>query len=853
MRAGSAVFPARLVVTLIALWSSYYSGTAQTILSGVIKDSATGMPIAAASVLFRGGKGTLTDSAGYYKLTTAQTKYAQLQISYVGYKTQYINFEPGKQLVINSFIATDPRYISSVTVSTSKRAPYKNKGNPAVELINKVIKHRSENRAFASEYLSYTQYEKLTLSLSNFSDKITESRLLSEYKFLFDNRDTTTVEGRILLPIYIQETISKKWWRKSTAATKTVIEAEKQVDFGSYVDNKGINLYLNRLYMDIDIYENNIQLFTYQFLSPIASLAPTFYLFYIRDTLTDANGEKFIKLYFTPRNTGDQLFRGNMLITLDGSYAVKHINLFISKNANLNFVREMNVDLDYQKNTDGRYYVISSRMGADAGINRSMRGGIYGERTVSYRNYDRQTPIADSVFDGASQVRLSDAAGKENHYWQENRRDTLNKTEAAIYSNIDSLTKMRSYKRAMGLMFFLVDGYASLGPVEWGPFAAFYSFNPVEGFKPRLGGRTTPQFSKRIYLEGYGAYGFKDKQFKYFLRTTYSLNNKSIYKYPLSFIRASYQYDTKIPGQELQFVSEDNFLLSFKRGLNDKWLYNKNLVAEYVHEFPGNIAITMGGKNWIQQPAGSIVYKTSQSGVSVQVNELNTTELYGEVRWAPHEQFYQRKVFRIPIVNQYPIYTLRFIAGVKGVLNSEYAYQNISGRVEKRVFLSRFGYSDVVLEGGYIFGQLPYPLITIHRANQTYSYMLESYNLMNFQEFVSDHYYSININHYFNGLLLNRVPLLKKLKLREVISVKMLYGGVRNENDPRLHPELIQYPEMNGQPTTFTLEAKPYVEGSVGICNLLKLFRVDIVKRFTYLENPSVSPWGLRARFKFDF
>jgi hypothetical protein len=405
----------------------------------------------------------------------------------------------------------------------------------------------------------------------------------------------------------------------------------------------------------------------------------------------------------------------------------------------------------------------------------------------------------------------------------------------------------------MGLMVFLVDGYVSLGPVEWGPFAAFYSFNPVEGFKPRLGGRTTTQFSKRIFLEGYGAYGLKDEQFKYFLRTTYSLNNKSIYQYPLSFIRASYQYDTKIPGQELQFVSEDNFLLSFKRGLNDKWLYNRNLVTEYVHEFPRNVAITLGGKNWIQQPAGSIVYNKTSNGIPVQVKELTTTELYGEVRWAPHEQFYQSKVYRIPIVNQYPIYTLRFIAGVKGVLNSEFAYQNLSGRVEKRVYLSRFGYSDVVVEGGYIFGKLPYPLITIHRANQTYSFMLESYNLMNFQEFVSDHYFSVNINHYFNGLLLNRVPLVKKLKLREVVSLKMLYGGVRAENDPRLDKELIQFPQMDGHPTTFTLEAKPYLEGSVGITNLLKLFRVDIVKRFSYLENPSVSPWGLRARFKFDF
>jgi len=853
MESNLSVIVSRLAFSIALFFIGFSSSISQTIVTGVVKDAATGQPIAAASVMFRGGKGTATDSMGTYRLSTSNLKYTQLQISYVGYSTEFINFEAGKETVINCSLKIDLRYINSVTVSTSKRAPYKNKGNPAVELINKVIEHRAENRATASDFLSYTQYEKLTLSMSNFSDKITASRLLNQYKFLFDNRDTTTIEGRILLPVYIQETISKKWWRKNPAATKTLVEAEKQVDFGSYVDNKGINLYLNRLYMDVDIYENNIPLFTYQFLSPIASLSPTFYLFYIRDTITDASGEKFIKLYFTPRNTGDLLFRGNMLITLDGRYAVKSINLFISKNANLNFVREMNIDLNFQKNSDGKYDLIRSKTGADAGINRSMRGGIYGERTVSFQRYDRKTPIPDSVFSGAPLVRAPDAASHGSNFWEQNRHDSLKKTESAIYTNIDSLTRMRSYQRTMGLMVFLVDGYVSLGPVEWGPFAAFYSFNPVEGFKPRLGGRTTTQFSKRIFLEGYGAYGLKDEQFKYFLRTTYSLNNKSIYQYPLSFIRASYQYDTKIPGQELQFVSEDNFLLSFKRGLNDKWLYNRNLVTEYVHEFPRNVAITLGGKNWIQQPAGSIVYNKTSNGIPVQVKELTTTELYGEVRWAPHEQFYQSKVYRIPIVNQYPIYTLRFIAGVKGVLNSEFAYQNLSGRVEKRVYLSRFGYSDVVVEGGYIFGKLPYPLITIHRANQTYSFMLESYNLMNFQEFVSDHYFSVNINHYFNGLLLNRVPLVKKLKLREVVSLKMLYGGVRAENDPRLDKELIQFPQMDGHPTTFTLEAKPYLEGSVGITNLLKLFRVDIVKRFSYLENPSVSPWGLRARFKFDF
>jgi hypothetical protein len=197
--------------------------------------------------------------------------------------------------------------------------------------------------------------------------------------------------------------------------------------------------------------------------------------------------------------------------------------------------------------------------------------------------------------------------------------------------------------------------------------------------------------------------------------------------------------------------------------------------------------------------------------------------------------------------------TVRFIAGVKGIFNSQYNYQNISARLEKRVYLSQLGYSDVIFEGGYIFGKLPYPLMTIHRANQTYAYQLNSYNLMNFQEFVSDHFISFNIDHHFNGLFFNRVPLLRKLKLREVVSFKAIYGGVRDENAPSKDPTLIQYPVTAGETTTFSLNGTPYMEGSVGITNIFKLIRVDLVKRFNYLDHPFVASLGIRARFKFDF
>lgn len=829
-------------------------GFAQTVVQGVVTDMISKQPLQYVSVVFKGGRGVVTDSLGRYTLRSTGN-IATIQVTYVGYKTILKPITVGAAQTMDFELETDPKAINNVTVSTNKRAPYRNKGNPAVELIRRVIENKGLNRMEHYDYVQYDQYEKLQVSLSNVSEKLSNSKLLKRYQFLFENRDTTRLEGKSLLPVYLEETLSKKYFRRKPEKTKTIITAEKKVNFGEYIDQNGVSSYLNRLYMDIDIYDNDIPLFTYQFLSPIADLGPTFYMYYIRDTITDANGQKLIKLYFTPRNTNDLLFRGNMYITLDGNYAVQKINMFLSKNANLNWVRELHIDLDFEKSEDNRYHLSKSNIAADAGISKTAGNGFFGERTVSYRNYRINVSQPDSIYEGLATVKNLAPTSATDTFWLANRHDTLTKTEAKVYSNIDSLEKMPSFRRTMAIAMFLFSGYTSVGPYfEVGPAAAFYSFNPVEGFKLRFGGRTTPKFNKRLYFETYAAYGFKDERWKYFLSTTYSLNNKSIYTFPLNYIRASYQHDTKIPGQELQFVAEDNFLLSFKRGENDKWIYNRNFKLEYVHELQSKLSYTFGYKNWRHEPAGSIVYtKLNPGGVTETLNKLVTSEFSAELRWAPNEQYYQGKVYRIPIINKYPIMTLRFIAGVKGVLGSQYNYQNLSFRLEKRAYMSQLGYNDIVFESGYIFGKLPYPFMTIHRANQTYAYQLNSYNMMNFQEFVSDHFVAINLDHHFNGLFFNRVPLLKKLKLREVMSVKMIYGGVRDENNPSLDPTLIKYPALNGQPTTFALNKTPYIEGSVGVANIFKLIRVDLVKRFNYLDNPNVSPMGIRARFKFDF
>ena len=825
--------------------------SAQTVVKGTITNSATHQPMAFVSVYFKDGKGVASGEDGSYLLSTINDKRTQIVFSYGGYKTVTKKVTPGESITLD--IQMEQPVMNEVVVKT-KRGKYRNKDNPAVELIRKVIDNKDRNRISAYDFVQYQQYEKMELSLTNKSEKLMKKKLLKNFVFILENQDTNKVEGKALVPVYLEETLSDKYFRKAPEKQKTFITGQKKVNFGDFVDNSGISTYVNRLYADINVYDNNITILTNQFLSPVADAAPTFYRFYIRDTV-EADGIKLIRLNFTPRNTNDLLFRGTLYVTLDGNYAVQKLNMAISKNANLNWTRELHIKQDFEKGIDGRYHLSLSNMLAEFALSKGASGGIMGERTVSFKNFIINQPAPDSIYKAKDLALGTEPPAVSDSFWSSNRHQPLTAIEAKVYSNIDSLKNMKSYRRFMDIATLLLAGYKSFGGYELGPVNAFYSFNPVEGFRARIGGRTTPKFSNRIYLEHYLAYGLKDEKTKYFLSTAYSLNKKSIYTFPMNFVKVSYQYDTKIPGQELQFVAEDNFLLSFKRGDNDKFLYNNIFKAEYVWEFGKNISYTFGFKHWKQSPAGAITFDKTVGNDPVSVKDITTTELSAEVRWAPHEQFYQGKVYRIPIFNKYPIFKLRYIAGIKGLLNSEYNYHNLNLSVFKRIYFSQFGYADVTAEGGYIFGKLPYPLLTVHRANQTYAYQLNSFNLMNALEFISDHYASVNMDYYFNGFILNKVPLVKKLKLREVASIKVLYGGVRDENNPATMQSVLVFPKdrSTNNPTSFALNSQPYVEVSAGLANIFKLVRVDLVKRLTYLENPNISQWGIRARLKFDF
>lgn len=840
------------VLLIIAFFSSIAS-YAGTTVKGIVKDALTKQPLQSVSVVFKDGKGVTTNADGTFSLA-APTTSTQIEVSYVGYQTTVLNITPGtEQLIeIELAVAADPK---NTVVVKSKRGKYSNKNNPAVELIKKVVANKSKNKVSHYDYVEYEQYEKKELALTNKPEKMANSKLMKNFRFALENKDTTKLEGKALLPVFLQEKLSQKYYRKNPEKQKTYNLGEKQVNFGEFIDNNGVSTYLDRLYEDIDIYENNISVLTNEFLSPIADMAPAFYRFYITDTVEN-DGIQLIRLSFCPKNPTDRLFKGVMFVTLDGNYSVQKINMSISKHANVNWARELKINQEFEKGPDGRYHVIVTNMIAEFAISKGADGGIMGERTVSFKNFTINKPRPESIYQGASEETVANNTNTSDTFWLNHRFPQLSEAESKVYTNVDSLVKMPSFKRTMDIVTLLFAGYKGAGNFEVGPISTFYSFSPVEGLRLRAGGRTTPKFNNSLYFENYLAYGFKDEKLKYYLSGTYSFNHQSIYAYPLNYFRLSYQYDTKMPGQDLQFVQEeDNIFLAFKRGKNDKWLYNNTVKAEYVRELPKNLSITVGFKNHKETPAGSISYSYSKDGGSDQkVPDVTTTELSAEVRWAPHEQFYQSKKMRIPIINKYPIFKFRYIAGIKGVANGEYNYHNLNLSVRKRFYESQFGYTDIATEGGYIFGKVPFPILTTHRANPTYALYLQSYNLMNVMEFVSDRYAAVNVDHYFNGFLFNKVPALKKLKLREVVSAKVLWGGVRDENNPAKNPETFKFPQdKTGQLTTFTLNTQPYAEVNFGIANIFKVVRVDYIKRLTYLNNPDIAKWGIRARVKFEF
>ncbi len=839
-----------LPLVLSVLYSTDGVGQKYVNIKGRVIDAKTKEPLPFVNVVFVGKNiGTITDYNGDYSLAT-QWASNQLQASFIGYKREVKSIGQAKNQTINFELEPESISLNEVVV-TGQRKRYRNRDNPAVELIKKVIENKDSNSKDVFDYYEFDKHEKVEFALNNITDEFRSKKMFKKFQYVFSFVDTSEINGKPYLPVFLKETLSKVYYRKEPQTRKEYISGTNMVGFHDYIDNEGVGFIIDNLYQDIDIYSNNITLLTNQFISPISTLAPLIYKFHIIDTIP-INGLRAINLAFQPRNKADFAFKGNLYITDDDKYAVIKVDMRVTEDINLNFVNDLQIIQEFEKlNGEGWMF---SRDELVVDFNLTNKGtGIFGKKTVFYDNYVFDIPRSDSIYSGIENtVKTMGHAERDTSFWEAGRIEKLTRQEQNIFVMVDSIQQVPAFKRTMDVVMLLVAGYWNFGNLEVGPVNTFYSFNDVEGFRLKVGARTSDKFNERLRLEGYLTYGFKDDRFKHSVSATWSLNGRPLKENPRHSIKAMYQVETNFPGMEMQFINEDNFLLSFKRGVADKILYYEMFKLEHYRDWGNGFSTMLNFKNMVQEPGGTLYFRFSDDR---EINSITSSEIGITLRFAPNEKFYQGLSYRTPIITRHPIFQLSYTQSIKGLFGADYEYGKANFNVFKRVYLSPIGFMDLELEASKILGSgVPFPLLTVHRANQTYSYQLLSYNLMNFLEFVSDQHVSLFAEQHFNGFFFNKIPLIKRLGWREIISFKGVYGSVTNKNNPSVTPGLMLFPtDEFGNATTFTLEGSPYVEMSAGIGNILKFFRVDYVQRLTHLENPNVPTHGIRLRFKFDF
>jgi hypothetical protein len=554
---------AYILTALLVCFNSFSQVSEKTVIKGSVLDALTGIPIPYASVFLKGTTvGTLTDINGKYVIESnlpADT----ISFSFIGYKAESRGIKKGIEQTVDVRMILTSITLDEVIVKAKKK-DYKNKNNPAVELIDKVVAKKDENRPEAYNYLEYRTYEKIQFAFSNVSQNFKNSNTFSEFNFVFDNIDTTKRIATDILPLFIKESLSAHYFKKDPKESKEVLLAEKSINLDEYLNNKGASAYLNYLYQNINIYDNEILFLTNKFLSPIASTAPLFYRYYIIDTLPVAD-IKCIRLFFEPRNKSDFLFHGNLYITMDTSYAVRKIDIGINKAINIDWVQDISITQDFEKFGQKAWLLSKEEISIDFGVAKNKLG-LFGQRTISYKDYKINEPISEETFRGPAKVEKIDPQSDQNSFWESNRYVPLSSSEKQIYSTIDSLKQIPDFRRKMDAIMLLTVGFLNAGKIEIGPVSSFYSYNSVEGSRFRFGGRTTTDFSKKVTLDGYVAYGTYDHLLKYNAGITYSLTPRTIYQFPVKSLRLSYMKDTRIPGQELQFAQADNLFLSFNQG-----------------------------------------------------------------------------------------------------------------------------------------------------------------------------------------------------------------------------------------------------------------------------------------------
>ena len=853
-----------ILIALLQAVAGIFLSHAQsfTSASGIVKDSITGEPLPFVSVYFDGSTiGAMTDDNGTFTLQNNQG-YTKLAAASLGYDTKFIDLKPGKKNDNLEVLLKPTAFEISEVVVKPKREKYTRKDNPAVELIKKVIAHKNDNRIEAKPEYQTEVYEKLSLSLDNFNPNLDKNKFLKKFKFIKNYLDTSEFNGKPILTVSVRENLSDFYYRKSPKAEKTIVRAKRMQGIDKTLDDGGgITSNLEEIFKSINIFDNNIPILLNRFVSPLSStLATTYYHYYIMDTL-DVGGDKCVDLAFVPANSESYGFTGRLYITLDGNYAVKKVLLNTPANINLNWVDKLRIEQEFKQMPDSTWVLDQENTFVNFYVVKGTQQ-LYAHQLRNYDNYNFNVQNADSVFGllGALHV-LPEATAQPDTFWTHNRPIPLKEKEDALKDLLGQLRKVPAFNAIIKTAEILITGYIptandkKVTKFDFGPMNTTFSANHLEGFRMRVGGMTTANLNPYWFASGYLAYGTNDRKIKYNLKLTHSFTKKEYHEgeNPVNNLSFIQEYDVYTPGQDFLFTSKDNIFVAWKVGEPvTKMQYSRKSVLQYEKEWLNGLT----WKSWIMnqnnEAAGTLQYiKRDESGNLYHIKDFTTSEIGTQLRFAPGERAYNGRSGKESVFNlskDAPVFKLSHQLGIKGVLGGDYNYNHTEISAEKRIWLSSFGHIDAQVKAGKVWDKVPFPLLILPNTNQSVTIQPEAFHMMNALEFVTDQYVSFNATYYLKGWILNRIPGIKWLRLREVLSFNMIYGGLTDKNNPTLTPGLFLLPDG-----TQPLGSTPYMECSVGLENIFKILRIDYYRRLTYLDHPDIKKGGIRIALRFTF
>lgn len=800
----------------------------KTKVSGIVLDAATGDTLPFVNIYFQDTKiGTTSDLEGKYML---ESYYATdtLVASFVGYRTfkQKVKKDMTQELIIK---------LQPADEDLPELVVLPNDENPAHPILRKIIKNKEINNREKLDYYEYEVYNKIELDLNNITEEFTQSKAFRKFDFIFENIDST--EEKPFLPMFMSESISKFYYRKNPKSEKEYIKATKV----SGVNNESVSQFTGDMYQKVNVYENFLPVFGKNFVSPISDRGLNYYKYYLMDSM-------FIDQYwcyemqFIPKRRGELTVEGTMWVH-DTTYAIKYIEGKISKDANINFVNELVVTQTFEQVQDEVWMLTKDELLVDfEWVDKAM--GFYGRKTTTYQDFKINEPRNEEFYDGVENIFVSDSAMLySDEFWRDNRHLELTDNQEGIYQMIDTLEDLPAFKSYLDVIQTLSTGYKVIGKVELGPIYSVYTYNVVEGNRFRFGMRTSNDFSTMIELSGYAAYGLLDEKFKYGLGTRFFITKK-----PRRLVQMVYKHDVEQVGVSSNAYNNTSIVTFLRRNPYNKLVFNTEYRMTYFREwFPG-FSSELLLRNATFEPLGITEFNAINSdGEVVSQISLTATEVAINTRLAYQEEFLSGEFDRISLGTKYPVVGITYTYGIPNLLGSKYEYHKARLTFQHKLPMGIFGTFKYQFEVGKIFGKAPYPLLEVHNGNETWSYGETAFNMMNILEFVSDEYVSFKAHQHFDGLFLNKIPLIRKLMWREVVTLTGVYGRLSQHNI-----DLMELPSY-----TTSLRQKPYLEMAAGIENIFKFLRVDVLWRMTYLDNEydgiKVSRIGIRGKFQFDF